>query len=43
MNDKKSKNLKKITTFVIPKDKVSICTSDEENKSNSPLFTKDYF
>ena len=40
MNQKKNKNLKKISTFEIPKDKE--CGSDDENKLNSPLFTKDY-
>ena len=43
LNEKKNKNLKKISTFEIPKDKECSGTSDEENKLNSPLFTKEYF
>jgi hypothetical protein len=40
MNQKKNKDLKKISTFEIPKDKE--CGSDDENKLNSPLYIKDY-
>jgi len=42
MNYKKNKNLKKTTSFETPKDKDCSGTSDEEDKSNSPLFTKEY-